>query len=208
MPFIQVGGTVFYRRSLGGEGSGNFGHAGRPGEVGGSGEGGGGSSEIRTGIITRFAQKTDSLKVEHALVLNDNNEVVGVFKGEGKSVKIPKDAKIENSHIMHNHPSEDTPGLSPADINVAIVRNLASITATGRTGIVTLNRPTNGWPKISKDDIKSAYKLELNKYYYDAEKFRDPATGKISDKDMSQFRSKASLDCLNKLSLEVKYVKR
>ena len=41
MSFIKLDKSNVVRK--GGEGSGNFGHAGRPGEVGGSGEGGGGS---------------------------------------------------------------------------------------------------------------------------------------------------------------------
>ena len=39
--FKEVGGTVFYVRDLGGPGSGNFGHSGIPGQVGGSSESGG-----------------------------------------------------------------------------------------------------------------------------------------------------------------------
>lgn len=48
---------------LGGEGSGNFGHAGRPGEVGGSGEGGGETREAKTQAISERILKESGGKL-------------------------------------------------------------------------------------------------------------------------------------------------
>jgi hypothetical protein len=80
MPFIQVGGTVFYRRSLGGEGSGNFNHAGRPGEVGGSGEGGGSKKNNDYGdpITTSYRGGSSKSPLSHggyAMFADDPTEI-------------------------------------------------------------------------------------------------------------------------------------
>ena len=54
--FNEVAGVEFYVRDCGGPGSGNFGHAGRPGERGGSASSGGGStSKISNSIKSRVS---------------------------------------------------------------------------------------------------------------------------------------------------------
>lgn len=60
-PFEQAIYDVAYKAAYekllsvkGGEGSGNFGHAGRPGLVGGSGEGGGGGVTVFHGTVSDF----------------------------------------------------------------------------------------------------------------------------------------------------------
>jgi uncharacterized membrane protein YgcG len=49
-PYVKEVGKVFVREVKGGAGSGNFGHGGRPGEVGGSSGGGGGSDSAGRAI--------------------------------------------------------------------------------------------------------------------------------------------------------------
>jgi hypothetical protein len=77
------------RRDLGGPGSGNWGHAGRPGEVGGSAGGGGGAAEVRPhfaklvdqisqpdGGFTAHAVTGEQPKTGFALSIHKGREVV------------------------------------------------------------------------------------------------------------------------------------
>jgi hypothetical protein len=76
-------------KSLGGQGSGNFGHAGRPGEVGGSSSEGGSSSKkeesrskLHAGNVTNKKTITGSINGVHKITLRDaeGDEVEAIFK--------------------------------------------------------------------------------------------------------------------------------
>ncbi len=223
-------------RSLGGPGSGNFDHPGRPGEVGGSGEGGGGggkatskdidtamkawqqnlaslkaSSEssynIRKGVYKGFAEKHDDSAIEHMILLSEDNKIMGALQGNENSVSIPKDTVLKDMHLVHNHPGETYPSLSPADITVAIKNDMASISATGRHGISILERPGAGWPKIEGTDVDSVFKGEVTVIKPILDNYRD-SSGRLSEKYLSMGLKQASESTINKLGLKMKYVKR
>lgn len=56
---VDVNGEMYYTRNNGGEGSGNFGHSGRPGEVGGSGESPGGGKSVSSKIKGSYRNAWD-----------------------------------------------------------------------------------------------------------------------------------------------------
>jgi len=91
------------RESFGGQGSGNFEHAGRPGEVGGSGGGGGSqpSYTLSKGTVLYHVTPTSnvgSIRKQGLLARESGkgganeypNDVEGIFLGNLKQVKVIK----------------------------------------------------------------------------------------------------------------------
>ena len=77
-PFLQTNEYREALKVLGGAGSGDFAHAGRPGEVGGSGEGG--------GPISYDEQKNGMAKAQHQMDAADNmGNVIEGMAGKGRS---------------------------------------------------------------------------------------------------------------------------
>ncbi len=70
---IRIRHSLRRRRFDGGEGSGNWGHAGRPGEVGGSAEGGGEHNRqiSKEGHFTSFSKKRRDSAKTHGLTMDD-----------------------------------------------------------------------------------------------------------------------------------------
>ena len=81
----------------GGEGSGNFGHAGRPGEVGGSGDGQGKKLDEKK-LDEKKAELNEELKMDGRLSSDDRKALVG--EGEKGYFKIAK--KIYEYEFDHN----------------------------------------------------------------------------------------------------------
>lgn len=76
----------------GGKGSGNFGHAGRPGEVGGSGKGEGvGSSEDTADLREAEADKAKSERAKH---IKQIDEIIGKEKIRQGETKAEDDANL------------------------------------------------------------------------------------------------------------------
>ena len=69
----------------GGKGSGNFGHSGRPGEVGGSGKGGGALAEAESGHIGYFAgvEYVDEIYKRSIQKLRDDSKRLKAKKDKG-----------------------------------------------------------------------------------------------------------------------------
>jgi hypothetical protein len=87
----------------GGEGSGNFGHAGRPGEVGGSGPGGGGDGD---GETSSYSDSESGASEKYSSSLSvDEKQALYTWGGSGNSIR-----KVQ---------SGDTSGLSAAELNTA-----------------------------------------------------------------------------------------
>ena len=94
--FINVDGQVYFLRSQGGEGSGNFGHDGRPGEVGGSSSVGGGKSpkEIYQENMDKHMKKVDE-------ILASSKSKSKVLKALKDEVKVYIDGTIKYSDIRN-----------------------------------------------------------------------------------------------------------
>ena len=102
---------------MGGTGSGNFNHAGRPGLIGGSGPGGGGGgggdgrSEKATKTIKDFGDKFRKKTREYMQIINPNTgEVEYEEEGSEDEVGDPEEleGKTEGKIQVHNHPVDET----------------------------------------------------------------------------------------------------
>jgi hypothetical protein len=136
---------------VGGPGSGNFGHSGRLGEVGGSGPGSATyEKKIRDLNIHDFKTKYINSPVEHIIAYKN-----GVVDHESTTSDFSS-CHIEDyvdMDMVHNHPS-NSPGLSGPDIYLSIEGNAKSITALAPTGgSWTINRPQEGWEKWQENHI-------------------------------------------------------
>lgn len=147
---------AFVPMCQGGEGSGNFGHEGRPGEVGGSGPGGGSI----TGRDTAGHQKIKDIEgqihsnsSEHAAVYTKEGKQVIVKGGDAHSVSFTDAELLEmkDSILTHNHPSSEVSRtLSPADYGIAYKADLSEIRAVSGDKVYLFTRGEKGWPAPSK----------------------------------------------------------
>lgn len=157
----------------GGEGSGNFGHAGRPGEVGGSapsGEGGNLQSikdkeeEIRS--ISNF-EKSAIFDNEGNLILEKSGGTNNVIFTKEESQAIKENG---NAILTHNHPF--VASFSNGDIVFAADHNLQEIRVVDEKYAYSLLRPSSGWPDASL--MKSVWTREFNKqvkFYHEEIKY-------------------------------------
>jgi hypothetical protein len=141
---------------MGGEGSGNFGHAGRPGEVGGSAQGEGSEGFAgRAGTLDKERFKTvkgcvdDFTKKDYHKA--DYEHLIAYKNGEYSHESKTKDrsscqiADVIDMDLVHNHPG-GCPALSAPDVFVSAYQNALSITATNAKGEAwTVSRPREGW---------------------------------------------------------------
>jgi hypothetical protein len=124
-----VRGLISRLEAKGGEGSGNFGHAGRPGEVGGSGPGGGssnvgdgenfteyarwnpmdGEDDIKNDLLPKYEKWSDSLSEDEIKSLKDYTgakyeEINKSLRSDGDITDNIKniDSALNTSEIPHN----------------------------------------------------------------------------------------------------------
>ena len=87
----------------GGKGSGNFGHAGRPGKVGGSAKGGSGSEDEGW-----YIKKIVAEKVEHLAFFTKDGYIISRSSGNEEAVTVKSehipDIRKEATLSVHNHP--------------------------------------------------------------------------------------------------------
>jgi len=147
-------------RVLGGPGSGNFGHSGRPGEVGGSGVGDSTAHlPEHTASMLRVREQTlKDLSYEAAAVITPTGEHLHFLTNYAKDyIKI--DASLKDSLVdtifTHNHPSSS--GLSLDDGQVAVTMNMREMRAIGADGRVhSLRREGDKWPDGFMDAVRAA----------------------------------------------------
>ena len=124
----------------GGVGSGNFGHSGRPGEVGGSAVS---SNGKRIQAYRDFAKKHNNKSFEVGSVLNENGEIlirdVVDTDNDDLSITMNRDTerRLKGNNFIHNHPEGSS--LSSSDIKYAMLMDMKSITATSSFGIYTMS---------------------------------------------------------------------
>jgi hypothetical protein len=106
----KLAGKAYGLSLDGGEGSGNFGHAGRPGEVGGSGAGGQiESAGQRTGAAER-QKKIASVKIDFGrdnLLPGLNEEDLAELGKEDKPVKFKKETSARNRQKHPDIPDDE-----------------------------------------------------------------------------------------------------
>lgn len=193
----------------GGQGSGNFGHQGRPGEVGGSSSGEGEARVpsreerwIKEGLNNGIARafnfaKTSKSKKEMGYIIDRHGQVHQV-EGKTNAVVFPQSLLWEAEHVVHTHPS-NTP-LSDADVFLLLKglgqRSISAITPngtcyllekgrswekkSGRDGILISKEAKNVWNSMLKAEIPA---LQLRyKKGEDAEKLTKEVLDKIIKK--------------------------
>lgn len=182
-PEVDAEGIAFgeYRevsRNKGGPGSGNFGHAGRPGERGGSKTQG--LSKEAQAEIAKFEEEFNRLDViyhvEVARVISAQGDVISESKGDEISCAVFSTFRDKDAILIHNHPPtyhvipkdtvfKNTAILrsgtaknisqppSPSDVGVAIQRDYQQIEVTGyfegKHSRSVIARPAKGWPDIT-----------------------------------------------------------
>ncbi len=125
------------------------------------------------GIVDMFEHPESpawTLTVEHAAIRLANGKDFYIQGDDPKQVRIPHRyiASLKDAVYSHNHPN-GTPALSVADVNVAIIADLAEMRAIteatdSKTGkkiryVVSLKRPKGGW----KDDLLKEYSQAKDK---------------------------------------------
>lgn len=151
--------------ALGGEGSGNFGHSGRPGLVGGSGKGNGAGDPSVKSFIEESTAAYSSVKdfenthvdkeVEYACAFDENGNVIVPPDRTSNSTDSIQFTKEEMEKMMsaknvvfsHNHPRDQS--FSEQDIDTASQLNLREIRAVGKDNEYRMIRLGDKWPKPS-----------------------------------------------------------
>jgi hypothetical protein len=153
-------------RELGGPGSGFFGHAGRPGEVGGSSEGGeaGGGDKKRddqqtmeekrvvTNRLSEFREKERSSKRERFIFLDKSGKTLLDKKGESHQVLFGQkdiDAGRGAHAVIHNHPLGGP--FSGMDLELASMVQPGAMLVTSRHREYELLPDKHGvWPSVNE----------------------------------------------------------
>jgi len=179
---FMIGGSVTVSRiGEGGPGSGNFGHSGVPGQIGGSGPGGGAGKVLSmTGDESFYSADT-----ERILIFSDDGEqLYDVSSGDEHEVDTSSinAEDVVDAHMIHNHPSadlgSDTWTFSDKDIDTAADANLASTTVTGKYRTYTINRPEKGWGNHAEAMKQAQAKFKWSdKYVSDMLGYREGVFG-------------------------------
>ena len=132
----------------GGPGSGNFGHAGRPGEVGGSASGEGpGRISVKAGQYKRLKQTLKNCeaelrqrKTEKGVVYDDDGNAICHRCGTKDEIKWKREEilKMKDGSMTHNHPNDST--FSVNDVLFAVGNGLKRIRACTSWGAFELTR--------------------------------------------------------------------
>lgn len=96
---------------------------------------------------------------ERVVVFDENGKVLGANTGREGEVAVPDNVSLRNTIVTHNHPTAEArrrygdnlatrvgSTLSPADVSLAVSRDVKEIRATTKGGyIYSLKRPAGGW---------------------------------------------------------------
>jgi len=162
----RIEAAIYETKAMkGGEGSGNFGHAGRPGEVGGSAADGDGGSGM------------ENIKDFESQISKNEKEVAGVFTSDGNLIFSTTDNKkgsvtftdeqysqLQGTIITHNHPLGIT-SLAAQDVNLMLNSGAIEIRAVGSsytTSMTNLSGIRINIPDL-EEQYKKLYKQESNR---------------------------------------------
>lgn len=156
---------IVWQAFKGGEGSGNFGHAGRPGEVGGS-------ASPLNGQRSSFIDSIQNHRTEvGGLFDKDGNLLEKYDTGYAHSVDVPENVRNElvGKEFIHNHPSGQT--FSENDVKFALRYKLSAITAVDDKYIYRLKLNwndgeynANNIPEWSVNSIENFINKSFGKY--------------------------------------------
>jgi len=139
--------------SMGGPGSGNWGHVGVPGVRGGSQPGAGGPENRQRSINKRLAVgvalSIKDREVEYGAVVTPDGEIPVEAKGEKLAVYWPSDQLhlIRDSIMVHNHVVLDGGQFGPSggDMEFAADNDPAEVMVVTPDYIHSIPRPEGGW---------------------------------------------------------------
>ena len=143
---------------FGGEGSGNFGHEGRLGLVGGSGKGEG----FREVSMASAEKKIATESTEHVLLYDRNGKLIAYndtqaqFGNEAVFSRVQEKGAV-GGVVTHNHPHNQS--FSPEDIAYAGKLRLSEIRAVTPKGVTYSMKPMKGnrWPNPGKIELAGAH---------------------------------------------------
>lgn len=154
----------------GGEGSGNFNHEGRPGKIGGSGEGENSSEESAAenfGKITKKVYPSErsfkDSKVEKSILYDDDGSVLLEKTGSERQVRFTRQEleKFRGKVFTHSHPQDVT--LSPADLMRMQEYEIKQVRAVTSKGVYVAGY-TGKWKKQFKNDEElKQYEISVDK---------------------------------------------
>lgn len=102
---------------------------------------------------------------ERVVVFDENGKVLGANTGREGEVEVPYNVNLRNTVVTHNHPTAEGrrrygdnlatrvgSTLSPADVGLAVSRDVKEIRATTKGGyLYSLKRPAGGWGASSRE---------------------------------------------------------
>ena len=153
----------------GGHGSGNFGHSGRPGKVGGSGKGDG--IKVHEG-----SEETDYYYAE------DGDRILASGKTKEEALKKAKEKQRELDELMARKDAENVrkaiEAVKMGDHGFATVGEAAKYADKSRSGGETADKPLSDWAKDNityAEDLSGSNKSfdEVLQGMYDGEQFYD-----------------------------------
>lgn len=171
----------------GGPGSGNFDHAGRPGEVGGSSSGSGSSgvrSEDGKARIAIVEHGLQTKSIEHAVVMDNDGNTIWSKSGTKDSVEFYgyEIGQMKDAVFTHNHPGvSGNLSFSLDDVILASKGEIREMRVVGRNQKAVIKPASGKWP--NSDDLLRAY----DDYR------RSPGVGSFPDQHFFFFNKAASL---------------
>jgi hypothetical protein len=138
----------------GGSGSGNYGHAGRPGEVGGSAEGSGSSDKPSGGgnrgqTHSNLLSKQSEKHKEHAAILDKDDNVLSEIEGSNyvevryTTENITVLQNNPNSTLIHTHPTNNS--FSDEDIVIGMRYGIPNSEVVTDKYVYSFKTPEDEW---------------------------------------------------------------
>lgn len=179
--------------------SGNYGHAGRPGQVGGSAPAGQyiyigkeQRRQSRVGIQTVLEHGLKTGNEAVYMIGRDGTKVNGTQYGEKDYVNVEPDLLQKSSVLVHNHPSSGT--FSSDDIQTMIVQGIDHLLVIGHDGtLYRASRTRNTKPVMDDVEVRWRWKEYMEKY-------RPEYNQRVS---AGQDKSAATRECFHKAMIDL-----
>jgi hypothetical protein len=211
----------------GGPGSGNFGHGGRPGQVGGSSEGGGSASGVHPdkgdGVnhpalnksvvndarqAVMFLSKDNTAGIEYGVLIGKGGKPLGSLKGNKDTLPIPKAVINDIEYLAHNHPINSS--FSGEDVSLLVnyknVQQIDAMVGNGET-VYSLYKP-EGWERPTSSSPKAVWTLHQD--ILNAKKYQTEYNKAKTDDDLYKVWAEHSHELMKVVAdmYNLKYVKK
>ena len=160
-----------YRLQKGSSRSGNFGHAGRPGLVGGSAPIGYQPTTLR--LQKEIASQTKKMKPltkEKAVILDSTGKIIKEFEGDEDTVEFDEEEDwplMKDQIVIHNHP--DGEPLSSDDFMLFINTDMREFQAIGPEGAYKIAKLSKtDWTQEQVTEMREIYSTTYNKFLKEA----------------------------------------